>query len=206
MPTTLDRRPLRLRDRRHGRPSRMGERRWRQAGQRGDRRLVTGRTNLSRVRKVARRRLPSKHPKSGQAMTRSRRGNLLIILILGAMCTVSPFSIDMYLPAFPQIAHDLGTTPAEISLSVSGYFIGLALGQLFYGPLLDRFGRKKPLYAGLSLFIVASFGCIAARFARPVHRVSPAAGDGRLRRAGRRRHHGARFLSGRGKRQDPLAA
>src|SRR5262249_53875363 len=74
-----------------------------------------------------------------------------------------PFSIDMYLPAFPQIARDLGTTPAQISLSVSGYFIGLALGQLFYGPLLDRFGRKPPLYAGLSLFAVASFGCIAVR-------------------------------------------
>ena len=87
----------------------------------------------------------------------------LIILILGALSTVSPFSIDMYLPAFPQIAHDLGTTPAEISLSVSGYFIGLALGQLFYGPLLDRFGRKRPLYAGLSLFVVASLGCLTAR-------------------------------------------
>jgi MFS transporter, DHA1 family, multidrug resistance protein len=93
----------------------------------------------------------------------SSRSNLLIILILGALSTVSPFSIDMYLPAFPQIAHDLGTTPAQISLSVSGYFIGLALGQLFYGPLLDRFGRKRPLYAGLSLFTVASFGCIAVR-------------------------------------------
>jgi MFS transporter, DHA1 family, multidrug resistance protein len=96
-------------------------------------------------------------------MPRSARSNLLIILILGALSTVSPFSIDMYLPAFPQIANDLGTTPAQISLSVSGYFIGLALGQLFYGPLLDRFGRKRPLYAGLSLFTVASFGCIAVR-------------------------------------------
>ncbi len=96
-------------------------------------------------------------------MTRTRRSNFLIILILGALSTVSPFSIDMYLPAFPQIAHDLGTTAAEISLSVSGYFIGLALGQLFYGPLLDRFGRKRPLYAGLSLFIVASLGCMTAR-------------------------------------------
>jgi len=95
-------------------------------------------------------------------MTRSRQRDLLIILILGALSTVSPFSIDMYLPAFPQIAHDLGTTPAEISLSVSGYFIGLALGQLFYGPLLDRFGRKMPLYAGMSLFILASFGCLTA--------------------------------------------
>jgi len=88
---------------------------------------------------------------------------LVIILILGALSTVSPFSVDMYLPAFPQIARDLGTTPAEISLSVSGYFIGLALGQLFYGPLLDRFGRKPPLYAGLSLFVVASLGCMAVR-------------------------------------------
>jgi len=96
-------------------------------------------------------------------MTRTRGRNFLIILILGALSTVSPFSIDMYLPAFPQIARDLGTTPAEISLSVSGYFIGLALGQLCYGPLLDRFGRKRPLYTGMTLFILASLGCIAAR-------------------------------------------
>src|SRR6201987_2653735 len=96
-------------------------------------------------------------------MPDSSRSNLFIILILGALSTVSPFSIDMYLPAFPQIARDLGTTPAEISLSVSGYFVGPAPGQLFYGPMLDRFGRKKPLYAGLSLFVVASIGCMTAR-------------------------------------------
>ena len=96
-------------------------------------------------------------------MTRTRTRDLRIILILGALSTVSPFSIDMYLPAFPQIARDLGTTPAEISFSVSGYFIGLAAGQLFYGPLLDRFGRKPPIYAGLVLFILASLACLAAR-------------------------------------------
>lgn len=94
---------------------------------------------------------------------RRRRSDFLIILILGALSTISPFSIDMYLPAFSQIANDLGTTLAKISLSVSGYFIGLAVGQLFYGPLLDRFGRKNPLYVGLSLFILASLGCAAAR-------------------------------------------
>jgi DHA1 family bicyclomycin/chloramphenicol resistance-like MFS transporter len=96
-------------------------------------------------------------------MSTARSRNLLIILILGALSTVSPFSIDMYLPAFPQIASDLNTTQAEISLSVSGYFIGLACGQLFYGPLLDRFGRKPPLYGGLSLFVLASIGCATAR-------------------------------------------
>ena len=96
-------------------------------------------------------------------MTRTRGANFLLILILGALSTVSPFSIDMYLPAFPQIAHDLATTPAEISLSVSGYFIGLAFGQLFYGPVLDRFGRKPPLYVGLTVFVLASIGCATAR-------------------------------------------
>lgn len=83
----------------------------------------------------------------------------LITLILGMLATVSPFAIDFYLPAFSQIAHDLDTTTARISLSVSSYFIGMALGQLLYGPLLDRFGRKAPLYVGLLIFIVASFGC-----------------------------------------------
>ena len=95
-------------------------------------------------------------------MARARPSNLVIILVLGALDTVSPFSIDMYLPAFPQIARDLGTTQAEISLSVSGYFVGLALGQICYGPLLDRFGRKRPIYAGLGLFVLASLGCMLA--------------------------------------------
>ena len=74
--------------------------------------------------------------------------------------TVSPFSIDMYLPAFSQIAKDFGTTPARISFSITSYFIGLAIGQLLYGPLLDRFGRKRPLYFGLILYILACLGCM----------------------------------------------
>lgn len=83
----------------------------------------------------------------------------LITLILGMLATVSPFAIDFYLPAFSQIAKDLETSTARISLSVSSYFIGMALGQLIYGPLLDRFGRKVPLYIGLLIFIIASIGC-----------------------------------------------
>lgn len=84
----------------------------------------------------------------------------LIILILGILTTVTPFSIDMYLPAFSEVAKDLNTTTATLSLSISSYFIGLAVGQLFYGPLLDRFGRRKPLYVGLTIFMVASVGCV----------------------------------------------
>src|SRR5580698_10079574 len=90
------------------------------------------------------------------------KNRYLIIIILGALSTISPFAIDMYLPAFPEMAGALHTSGARISLSVSSYFAGLAAGQLFYGPLLDRFGRKPPLYAGLVLFAVASFLCMGA--------------------------------------------
>jgi MFS transporter, DHA1 family, multidrug resistance protein len=90
-------------------------------------------------------------------MTRSRYVSL--ILILGSLTALSPFSIDMYLPGFPAIAKDLATSVSKVSLSLSGFFIGISLGQLLYGPLLDRFGRKRPLYIGLSVYILASIGC-----------------------------------------------
>jgi DHA1 family bicyclomycin/chloramphenicol resistance-like MFS transporter len=83
-----------------------------------------------------------------------------LILILGALSTITPFAIDFYLPAFQQIAEAMHTSPAKIALSLSSYFVGLSLGQLFYGPLLDRFGRKRPLYIGLLIFIAASMGCM----------------------------------------------
>src|SRR6185295_7893926 len=86
-----------------------------------------------------------------------------IIVILGALATIGPFAIDMYLPAFPEIAAALHVSTARVSLSLSSYFAGMAAAQLFYGPLLDRFGRKRPLYVGLSLFIAASVLCLTAR-------------------------------------------
>lgn len=91
-----------------------------------------------------------------------KREKSFLILILGSMTALSPFSIDMYLPAFQQIAADFGVSVARISLSISAYFIGLACGQLFYGPLLDRFGRKRPLYGGIGIYLVATLGCIFA--------------------------------------------
>ncbi len=89
----------------------------------------------------------------------TRKEYFYIILILGALATISPFSIDMYLPGFPSIAADLNVSISQVQLSLTSYFIGIAIGQLLYGPLLDRFGRKLPLYAGLVLYIVASVGC-----------------------------------------------
>jgi DHA1 family bicyclomycin/chloramphenicol resistance-like MFS transporter len=87
----------------------------------------------------------------------------LLILILGLLATIDPFSIDFYLPAFADIAKSLGTTTAKISLSMSSYFIGLAIGQISYGPIIDRFGRKSPLYFGLTGYILACVGCMFAR-------------------------------------------
>jgi DHA1 family bicyclomycin/chloramphenicol resistance-like MFS transporter len=94
-------------------------------------------------------------------MTKQRY--FFLVLILGSLTALSPFSIDMYLPAFSQIAQTMHTTVERVGLSLSSYFIGLAAGQLLYGPLLDKYGRKKPLYIGLSVYIIASFGCLSAQ-------------------------------------------
>jgi DHA1 family bicyclomycin/chloramphenicol resistance-like MFS transporter len=96
-------------------------------------------------------------------MTPSKRKQFFLILILGLLSAIGPFSIDMYLPGFPQIAASLGTTVARVTLSLSSFFIGISVGQFLYGPLLDRYGRKKPLYAGISLYFIASVGCALAR-------------------------------------------
>lgn len=87
---------------------------------------------------------------------------LFLICLLGALSVVSPFSIDMYLPAYEQMAAHFAVDTKLVALTISSYFIGLALGQTFYGPLLDRFGRKPPLLAGLLLFVLASLACTQA--------------------------------------------
>ena len=94
---------------------------------------------------------------------KSHKHNLTwITLLLGALCVVTPFAIDMYLPAFSKIAAAYNTNSSAISLTLSTYFVGFALGQIFYGPFLDRFGRKRPLYLGLAIYILASIGCALA--------------------------------------------
>jgi DHA1 family bicyclomycin/chloramphenicol resistance-like MFS transporter len=95
-------------------------------------------------------------------MTRKRY--IFLVLILGTLTTLGPFSIDMYLPGFPAIAADLNTNINQVSLSLASFFVGISLGQLLYGPLLDKFGRKKPLYIGLIIYILASVGCAQAHY------------------------------------------
>ncbi|MFY0483017.1 multidrug effflux MFS transporter [Flavobacterium sp. PLA-1-15] len=90
----------------------------------------------------------------------TKQKQLSLILVLGCLTALGPFSIDMYLPGFSAIAKDLNTTVNNVSLTLSSYFIGISAGQLLYGPLLDRFGRKKPLYIGLLVYILASLSCV----------------------------------------------
>lgn len=73
--------------------------------------------------------------------------NLRTILILGALSAFGPLAIDFYLPAFPSMALAFGTDEKHVQLTLAAYFLGLSIGQLAYGPVADRFGRRLPLLA-----------------------------------------------------------
>lgn len=83
-------------------------------------------------------------------------------LVLGLLSAVGPFAIDMYLPALPAIQHGLHTGVAGAQASLMAFFVAAGLGQVVYGPLSDMLGRKRPLYVGLVLFVLASIGCALA--------------------------------------------
>ena len=87
---------------------------------------------------------------------------LPLILCLGLVAALAPLSIDMYLPSFPTIREEFGTTAAQVQLTLSGYMLGFTLGQLGYGPLSDRFGRRPVLFSGIALFIVMTILCATA--------------------------------------------
>ncbi|TFV48207.1 Bcr/CflA family efflux MFS transporter [Blastococcus sp. TF02A-35] len=82
--------------------------------------------------------------------------------MLGAFVALGPLTIDMYLPALPEIRRQLETTSATVQLTLTGTLVGLALGQLVIGPLSDAFGRKRPLLAGAALHVVASLLVLVA--------------------------------------------
>lgn len=85
-----------------------------------------------------------------------------LALILGALTAIGPLAIDMYLPALPTIAREFATSAASVQASLAAYYIGIAIGQAFYGPLSDRVGRKPALYLGLGIFLLSSIGCARA--------------------------------------------
>src|SRR4051812_1216698 len=85
-----------------------------------------------------------------------------LVIVLGAVNAIGPLSIDMYLPAFPDIARSLSTSAAQVQLTLTACVAGLALGQLVVGPLSDRLGRRLPLIAAMAIYAVASVCCSIA--------------------------------------------
>lgn len=85
-----------------------------------------------------------------------------LVICLGIVAALAPLSIDMYLPTFPTIAREFHATEAQIQLTLSGYMAGFTLGQLAYGPLSDRFGRRRVLMSGILIYIAMSVLCALA--------------------------------------------
>lgn len=88
--------------------------------------------------------------------------SLFLIIILGLLTAFGPFSIDMYLPALPEISNDFNTSTSNTQLTLTLFMIGLAIGQVFVGPLSDFIGRKKPLMVALVVYTIASILCVFA--------------------------------------------
>jgi MFS transporter, DHA1 family, multidrug resistance protein len=93
------------------------------------------------------------------AQSNAIQKGLPLILLLGTLTAFDPLSIDMYLPAFPDIGKEFAVSSSAVELSLTTFFIGLALGQLIYGPLSDRYGRRMPLLIGMSFYCLSSMGC-----------------------------------------------
>lgn len=92
-------------------------------------------------------------------MTQVKINKTFLIYLLGILAALGPFTIDMYLPGFQRIAEDLYTDEKHVAFTLTSYYVGIAVGQLFYGPVVDKYGRKKPLLFGLTIFTVATLGC-----------------------------------------------
>jgi DHA1 family bicyclomycin/chloramphenicol resistance-like MFS transporter len=85
-----------------------------------------------------------------------------IALVIGLLGAVGPFAIDMYLPALPAVAADLGASTQAVQLTLTAYFIAFGVSQLVYGPLSDQMGRRPPLLIGLGIFLAGTLGCALA--------------------------------------------
>lgn len=104
-------------------------------------------------------------------------GMARIAIVIGLLAMVGPFAIDMYLPALPLVAADLGASPQAVQFTLSAFFAAFGISQLVYGPLSDRIGRKPPLYIGIVIFLAGTLACalapttgalVAARFVQGI--------------------------------------
>ena len=88
-----------------------------------------------------------------------RPGTFALTALLAALSAIGPLTTDMYLPSLPDIARQLNASTAEAQFTISAYLIGFAIGQIFYGPVSDRHGRKPILIAAIALYCIASLAC-----------------------------------------------
>ena len=97
-----------------------------------------------------------------KSQERNKKQEYIILLVLGTLIALGPFSIDAYLPGFESIAKDFNTSISQIGLTLTSYFIGISIGQLAYGPIMDKFGRKKPLLIGLGIYFLSALSCMVS--------------------------------------------
>jgi len=101
-------------------------------------------------------------PGAAPRPTGRTRAGLLLILILGSLTALPALSMDMYLPALPDIGGAYGSPAAQVQLTLTACLLGLAAGQIVVGPMSDRFGRRRPLLIGMAGYVLASVACALA--------------------------------------------
>ncbi|MFV8128144.1 multidrug effflux MFS transporter [Streptomyces syringium] len=92
----------------------------------------------------------------------ARRTSLLVTLVLGGLSALPPLSMDMYLPALPEVTDSLHSPAATVQLTLTACLMGMALGQLVVGPMSDKWGRRRPLLAGMVIYVLATAVCAVA--------------------------------------------
>ncbi|MEV5445730.1 Bcr/CflA family multidrug efflux MFS transporter [Streptomyces sp. NPDC052644] len=92
----------------------------------------------------------------------ARRVGLLVTLVLGGLTALPPLSMDMYLPALPEVTESLRSPAATVQLTLTACLAGMALGQLVVGPMSDKWGRRRPLLVGMIVYVLATAACALA--------------------------------------------
>ncbi|WP_432085253.1 Bcr/CflA family multidrug efflux MFS transporter [Streptomyces sp. bgisy095] len=105
---------------------------------------------------------PAAPAPAAPGVTAARRAGLLVTLVLGGLTALPPLSMDMYLPALPEVTGALGAPAATIQLTLTACLAGMALGQLVVGPMSDKWGRRRPLLAGMVVYVLATAACALA--------------------------------------------
>lgn len=101
-------------------------------------------------------------PRTRPPVRASRRTGPLVTLVLGGLTATPPLAMDMYLPALPEVTRSLHAPAATVQLTLTACLAGMAFGQLIVGPMSDRWGRRRPLLAGLAVYVVATVLCALA--------------------------------------------